>query len=155
MFKRSIAKLAAFLLAHVELEAPERDRLFVCVVDLLKQKSFSNEERQMLTATFLDRLGSLPLHATIMVDNAGGVVVNGRSLNLERATQLKQAAVAMQRNAARNLVRETVTFLAIKDGVHKNINPEMGLFAKGALWFLQQEDELYALLAEGGSDDDE
>lgn len=155
MLQKAAAILAVYLLQKVKLEAPERDQLFTALVESAKQKMLSTEERQILTAMLLDRLGALPLHATITVDNTGGVVVNGRSLSLERADQLKQAAVAMKLNAARNLVRETVTFLAIKDGVYKNVNPEMGLFAKAALWFSQEEDTLYDLLAHEGFDDDE
>ena len=155
MLRRLAAALAVYLLRRVNLEAPQRDLLFTTVIDLLKNKSLSNEERQMLTAMMLDRLGALPLHAKISVDKAGRVFVNGRSLDIEAADRLKQAAVAMQNNAARNLVREAVTFMAIVDGVHKNISPDMGLFAKAALWFLQEEDTLYTLLAAEGIGDDE
>lgn len=155
MIGRLAAKLAVYLLRHATLGQPEHDILFTGVIDLSKDKLLTNEERQILTAMLLDRLGALPLHAKIKVDGTGKVSVNGRSLDIETADRLRQAAVAMQNNAARNLVRETVTFLAIIDGVHKNVSPEMGLFAKAALWFLQEENELYATLAQGGLVDDE
>lgn len=155
MIRRYAAKLAVFLLRHVTLHATEREVLFALVVDLAKNKLLSNEERQMLTAMLLDKLGALPLHAKLKVDETGKVFVNGRSLDIETADRLKQAAVAMQTNAARNLVKEAVTFMAIVDGVHKNISPDMGLFAKAALWWLQEEDTLYAMLAQDGLADDE
>lgn len=147
MLKRWTTRLAVFLLRHVELTETDRTKLFYVVVDLCKNKSLNIEERQMLTAMLLDKLGALPLHAKIKMDKTGAVIVNGRPLNFEQAERLKQAATAMQNNAARNLVRESVAFMAIVDGVHKNISPEMGLFAKAALWWLQEEDALYALLA--------
>lgn len=155
MVARIAARLAAYLLRHATLREQERGALFAEVIDLCKKKLLTNEERQMLTAMLLDRLGALPLHAKINVDKTGRVFVNGRSLDAEGAGRLKQAAVAMQHNAARNLVREAVTFMAILDGVHKNVSPEMGLFAKAALWFLQEEDTLYTLLAAEGTADDE
>lgn len=155
MVARLAAKLAAYLLRNGTIQGEEREQLFSTVIDLCKNKSLSNEERQILTTMLLDRLGALPLHARIVVDKAGRVFVNGRSLSIEEADRLKQAAVAMQNNGARNLVREAVTFMAIVDGVHKNVSPDMGLFAKAALWFLQEEDTLYALLAAEGIGDDE
>lgn len=154
MMGKLAAKLAMYLLRHATLQAPEREVLFTEVIDLCKNKLLTNEERQMLTAMLLDRLGALPLHAKIRVDGTGKVSVNGRSLDIETADRLKQAAVAMQNNAARNLVRETVAFMAIVDGVHKNVSPDMGLFAKAALWFLQEENELYATLSQGYQDDE-
>lgn len=154
MLKRCIARVSAFLLRHTELPEYERNLLFVEMVDLFKKKSLSIEERQMLTVLLLDKLGSLPLHAKIMVDKTGMVVVNGRSLGPERSTQLREAASAMRRNAARNLVRETVLYLAIQDGTIKSINPEMMLFAKAAVWFHQQEDELYAQLEQQELEDE-
>lgn len=155
MLRRFAAKVAAFLLKGGTLEAPEQQLLFSVAVDLFKNKLLSNEDRQMLTAMMLDKLGALPLHAKIRIDETGKVVVNGRPLEIGYAEQLKQAAVAMRRNAARKLVRDTVVYLAIIDGVHRNINPEMGLFAKAAIWFHQQEDELYEKLAAEGLDGDE
>lgn len=147
--------MAAFLLKGAKLQAPEQHLLFTVAIDLFKNKLLANEERQLLTAMLLDRLGALPLHAKIVIDGTGKVIVNGRSLDPDLTHQLKQAAVAMERNAARKLVRDTVVYMAILDGVHRNINPDMGLFAKAALWFHQQEDELYAKLAAEGLEDDE
>ncbi len=147
MWRRLATTWAVFLLRRVQLAPAQRDQLFSTVIDLSKNKLLSVEERQMLTAMLLDRLGALPLHAKITVDKTGRVVVNGRSLDPDSSTRLRQAAAQMQRNPARNLVRDTVTYLAIVDGVHKNINPEMGLFSKAALWFLQEENELYQKLA--------
>lgn len=176
MFRRLTTKLAVYLLGNTKLEQKERivlfsaitslfkegyvtkmerDQYFGTLLDLAKNKLLSNEEKQILTAFLLDKLGALPLHARITVDGTGKVFVQGRSLDIEAADRLKQAAVAMQNNAARNLVREAVTFMAIVDGVHKNITPEMGLFAKAALWFLQEEDDLYKRLAADGIEDDE
>lgn len=154
MVRRLAAKLAAYLLKGTKLEAPEQHLLFTTSIDLFKNKLLTNEERQMLTAMLLDRLGALPLHAKIIVDGTGKVIVNGRSLEPDFAHQLKQAAVAMERNAARKLVRDTVVYMAILDGVHRNINPEMGLFAKAAIWFHQQEDELYKKLAAEGLEEE-
>lgn len=106
----------------------------------------------MLTAAMLDRLGALPLHARIKIDETGKVIVGGKTLNLETAQRLRETAKAQLKNFARKFVGEQVTFMAIHKGVHENASPEQGLFAKAALWVRQEEDELYQMLA--GSEDE-
>lgn len=155
MWKKWTVYIVIFLLRHAQLAQPERTLLFNTVIDLSKTKSLDMEERQILTAMLLEKLGALPLHAKIRVDKTGRVVVNGRSLDLDAATRLQQAAASMQTNAARSLVRETVTFMAVMEGVHKAHVPDQMLFSKAALWFLQEEDALYAELAQTGLETDE
>lgn len=117
-------------------------------VHWLRAASIDNECRQILTAALLDKLGALPIHAKISVDESGSVLVDGKKLTLDRAQQLNQSAVTALSSVARKFVRETVTFLAVKQGVHENMSPEQGLFAKAALWFMQEEDNLYRILAQ-------
>ncbi len=116
---------------------------------MLRGASIDNECRQILTAAVLNKLGALPIHAKISVDEDGSILVDGRRVTLERAQQLNQGAKAALDSVARKFVRETVAFLAVKQGVHENTSPEQGLFAKAALWFMQEEDKLYLLLAQG------
>lgn len=116
-------------------------------VDLLKTAALSNEERQLLTATLLTRLGALPIRARITIDEAGMITVDGQPIQKEKAERLRKAARSLLKNFARNFVQDTVKFLAIKEGVHQNINPEQGLFAKSALWNHQEEHLLYLALA--------
>lgn len=120
--------------------------------ELLKDAELSMEDRQMLTAVLLDRLGALPLRARIQVVD-GRVLVDGKSVDAERAQRLHDSSKAMLDNFARRFVRETVEFLAVKKGVHEYVNPEQGLFARAALWHFQEEDILYRKLA--GLEDDE
>lgn len=110
---------------------------------LLKSSHLSNEERQLLTSALLDKLGALPLHATIVVDEAGQFFVNGKQLDLDTARKLRESARSMMNNFARRFVREQVKYMAINIGVHQNTSPDQGLFAKTALYNFQEEDELY------------
>lgn len=114
---------------------------------MLKSSRIGNEERQLLTAALLDKLGALPLRARIVVDDAGQVFIDGKQLTLEAAKKMHDASKAMLNNFARRFVREQVTYMAIQMGVHQNISPEQGLYAKAALWFFQEEDELYRRFA--------
>lgn len=122
--------------------------------DMLKDAQLSNEDRQLLTTAILQRLGALPLRARITVDETGVMFLDGRKLNPERAQQLHESSKVMLGNVARRFVRESVNFLAVKQGVHEYTTPEQGLFAKAALWHAQEEDKLYAKMAgvEDGED---
>lgn len=121
---------------------------------LLMGARLSNEDRQLLTTAVLDRLGALPLHATITIDETGTCFVKGRPLNLETARRLKESSTALLKNYARKLVREQVRYLAISMGVHENLTPEQGLFAKAVLWVMQEEDKLYLSLAQHEEEED-
>lgn len=117
------------------------------VLFVLRSRRFTNEQRQIFTASLLDRIGALPLRARIRVDETGKVFVGGKPLNLDTAKTLRETAKAMLRNYARRQVREQVLFMAVHKGVFENESPEQGLFAKAALWFAQEEDKLYLELA--------
>lgn len=123
------------------------------VVWLLRNGRLSNENRQLLTAELLDRLGALPLHASIRIDELGNWFVRGRPLTLERAHKLHQGAKAMLKNYTRTFVQEQVRFMAIQKGVHENVSPEQGLFAKAALWAMQEEQALYLSLGQDEPED--
>lgn len=129
-------------------KAPQTSKQIVLqVAELLKSTDITNEDRQLLTSLVLIRLGVLPLRASITLDGAQQIFVNGKRPELDVAKQLRESSKSMLNNFARKFVRETVTFLAIKQGVHENLSPEQGLFAKAALWALQEEDTLYLTLA--------
>lgn len=102
----------------------------------------------------LDRLGALPVRATITFDETGKCLVRGKELPFEKARLLKLGAQQMLRNYARRFVQENMQFLAIKQGVHQNLSPEQGLFAKAILWQHQEEQELYERLAQDGTDEE-
>jgi len=126
---------------------PETRRTAQVVADMLRSDDLSMEDRQLLTTVLLDRLGALPLHARITIGENGVFLFDGKRIDPERARHLQESSKAMLTNFARRFVRESVTFLAVKHGVHDYTTPEQGLFAKAALWFYQEEDTLYRKLA--------
>lgn len=110
---------------------------------MLKSAALDNQQRQLLTTCLLDRLGALPLRAKITVDEVHRVFIDGKPLTLETARLMHEGSRAMQNNFARRIVREQLTFMAVTKGVHENTSPEQGLFAKAALWVIQEENKLY------------
>lgn len=120
------------------------------VIWCLKSIRLSNEDKQLLTGALLDKLGALPLRARIVIDESGQFFIDGKQIDLETSRRLHETSRTMLSNFARRFVREQVTFMAVHKGVHENTSPEQGLFAKAALWFLQEEDELYSKFAQLG-----
>lgn len=117
------------------------------VIRLLKNARLSNQDKQLLTASLLTQLGALPLHDRVVVDDLNRIFIDGKPLTLEAARTLHESSKILLNNFARKVVREQVTFMAIHKGIHENVSPEQGLFAKAALWFLQEEDKLYRKFA--------
>lgn len=116
-------------------------------VRLLREQTITPQERQLLTAALLDKLGALPIRARISVDSTGRILVDNKALTAATAVRLRRSARSLLTNFARTFVQDTVAFLAIKQGVHQNTSPEQGLFAKAILWQHHEEQELYRLLA--------
>lgn len=118
------------------------------VIFLLENSRLSNESRQLLTASMIDRLGALPMRARIVIDETGKCFVDGKALTLETAQRMRESSRSMRNNFARKFVRDQVKWMALQKGVYENMTPEQGLFAKAALWVMQEEDELYASLGQ-------
>lgn len=113
----------------------------------LKTARIGNEERQLLTSAVLDKIHALPLRARVVIDEVGKIYVDGKPANFEQTLALRDGAKVMMGNYALKFVREQVRFLAVENGVHQNLTPDQGLFAKAALYNIQEEDKLYRLLA--------
>lgn len=115
---------------------------------LMRHARLTNENRQLLTASMLDRLGAVPLRARITIDETGRCFVDGKPLNLETAKRMREGARSLKHNFARKFVGEQVTWMAVHMGIHENLTPEQGLFAKAALWVRAEEDKLYDALGQ-------
>lgn len=117
---------------------------------LLRNEKLSIEDRNLLTTALLDKLGAIPVRARITIDETGRCLVDGKELTVEKSNRLLASARALKRNFAYKLIQETVTFLAIKQGVHYNTSPEQGLFAKAILWQQVEEQQLLDKLVTNG-----
>lgn len=114
---------------------------------LLKDETISLEDRMLLTAAVLEKLGAIPTRARITADAAGKILVDGKGLTVEKATRLRRSARTLLNNFARNFVQNTVEFMAVKEAIHNNVNSEQALFAKAIFWQHDEERKLYEWLA--------
>lgn len=129
-------------------------------VKLLADEKLSIEDRNLLTTTLLAKLGAVPVRARIQLeeDARGNIVrllVDGAPMDPRRAARIGMSARTAQRNLAIKFVRETIDFMAIKQGVHFNLTPEQGLFAKAILWQHEEEKKLLEALAGGAADEED
>ena len=105
---------------------------------LLTKGNLSVEDATLLTGTILDKLGALPFHEVIGVNDQNELVVNGRPLDFEQVKRLRESANVALENQALAFIREQVAFTAVTNGVHKAETPVQMLFARAALWYHQQ-----------------
>lgn len=116
-------------------------------VQLLKNASLTIEERLLLTAALLDKLGAIPTRARIAADATGRILIDGQAMSVEKATRLRSSARSLLKNFARNFVQNTIEFMAVKEAIHNNTSSEQALFAKAIFWQHHEEQELYLALA--------
>lgn len=119
---------------------------------LLKHSTLSLENKALLITCVLDRLAAVRLHGIISVNETGQLLVNGRSLELEKARILHESAKAALKSPALKIIREQVVYEAFSYGTYDAQNIEQMFFSKAALWWGQQEDKFLKLLA--GNDED-
>ena len=119
---------------------------------LLKNSRISIEDRLLCTNSLISKLQALPTHDIIAVDPSGNIRVNGRELDREGARKLREGSLSILQSSTRELVRQQVVFRAINLALHNGDTPEKMIFGRAAIWWSQQEDELYELLAGQGGE---
>jgi hypothetical protein len=113
----------------------------------LRKYPFSQKERVSLLNELVSTTGALPLHATITED--GGVIsIKGVPLTGEYAVKVRENASAALHNVALQAVDEQTLYLAVSQGIHMSQNFDQTLFAKAAVWVVEQRKRLLEALAQ-------
>ncbi len=118
------------------------------LVKILLNKSLTYTQRNELSNIILDNLDALPIRGIINVNDEGEILINGRSLDLEKAIQIREASRVALENKALQIVTEQVIYTAIVNGINKAITPEQMTFNKAAVWFGQEQEKLLKILAQ-------
>lgn len=124
------------------------NRFAIRLVKFLMSRDLTVEERNSLVINILDNLDVLPIHGIIDYNSEGELLLSGRSLDIEKVTQLREASRTALNNVALKLVSDEVLFTAITQGVHKVENPLQMLFYRAAIWYSQQQQEFLKKLAQ-------
>jgi len=118
------------------------------VIWLMRNTKFSTENRVMCTNALLDNLHAIPSHDIVNVVSGGRIFLNGKPVDDDKTSQVRNQAKDLLEHPLRQLVREEVSFRAVKLGVHKANDLNEMFFSKAAIWQAQQEDEIYEQLAQ-------
>lgn len=126
------------------------NKLFVKIIlRLLKSKKITGENKSLVLNALLENIGTLPISRAIGYDNLGGLLIQGKKIDLEKLGYIRESLMAYRDNQARKLIREQLKMLAIEYGVHNGLNVETILFSKAMLYNIQEEEKLLQeLLAE-------
>lgn len=116
---------------------------------VLNHKRLSETNKALLTSALLNNLMAIPLTEIITFDTNGTVNIEGKTLSLEQARAFTDSARALKDSIARRIIRDQLTFEAIKMGVHKGMTPDMILFSKAALWVMEEEERLLSTVLDG------
>ena len=111
------------------------------VIKQLKKANLSMEDRTAIVTVLLDKLQALPLQNSIVVGN-GSIIINGKELDTEQMINFTESCNALKDNYARKIIHEQIRYLAINLGIHNCLSLDTLMFAKAALWNLQNEQEL-------------
>ncbi len=111
------------------------------LITQLKKADLSLEDRTALTTALLKKLNALPLHSTIILTQQG-IMLNGKMLDTEQTINFKESCRQLQDNFAYKVIHEQTRYLAIKLGINIAVSLDTLMFAKAAIWILEQKDEL-------------
>lgn len=114
----------------------------------LKKSDLSLEDRNKIITNIMGSLDALPIYGIIDVNEDGEVLVSGRSLDLEKAKQIRESASLALDNIALKIVNEQVLFTAVTGGMHNATLPEHLYFYRAAIWFGQQLERQLKILAQ-------
>ena len=121
-------------------------------VALLRRARLSIQDRSLLTVVLLDKLGMIPASDIIKIDQVAGLKIGGKPISVEEAATLRASARKVLAEPAWKIVHDQITFEAIKLGIHKASTPEEVYFSKVALWWKQQELELFSAFGQSEED---
>lgn len=90
----------------------------------------------------MESINALPIKDVITFGPQGIILVNDRPLTKEQLILLKNGADALEKNWTYKLIKEQVTYQAIKMGLHQSISLDATFVAKAAIWVQQEERKL-------------
>ncbi len=124
-------------------------KLFTKIIDkYLSNPNLPIEDRNILIKHIMVDLKNVPLSSIITTNEAGEVLLNGSSLDIEKAKQLREAARIAVDNIALKVVTHEVLYTAVVGGLHKATSPEDLYFYRAAIWFGQQLEAQLKILAQ-------
>lgn len=120
----------------------------------LSKSDLSLEQRNNIIKHILGSLQTLPISGIITTNTDGEILISGRSLDIEKAVELREAAKVVLSNKAFKLVNREVLYVAVVGGLHKSKSDIDLYFYKAAIWFGQQFEIQLRILAQQAEESD-
>lgn len=121
--------------------------MIVWLVGWLLTFKLSAEDKNKIVIHILDNLQAKQLGAIIDTNEDGELTISGKTVDIEKASQLRAHARSGLENKALNLIREQVVYETFTGAATKAITGEDLLFYRAALWYGQQVEKHLKLLA--------
>lgn len=109
----------------------------------LKRSKLSTADRTALIGAIMNKLVVPPIKDIIREDGMS-ITIGGRELEGQDMVDFKLSLVALTENPARKVLRDQLSYEAVKIGIHSSKTVDELMFAKAVLWVLEQEELLIA-----------
>jgi len=95
----------------------------------------------------LNKLVVLPI-GDIILFTENGLNIGGKDLDQEQLLNFKDGCSVLKENFARKVIHEQIRYKATEMGIHKSQSLDELMFAKAALWVLNEYEILIHKLSE-------
>lgn len=113
----------------------------------LRSKRLSGEDKIRVTTALLDNVRAVPIRSVIRFDTDGRLIVNDKPVSIEHIVPFVEGCQSLRDSVQRKLIRDQILYKANEIGLHDGLTTEMIMFAKAAIWVVQEEDRLIEELA--------
>lgn len=107
----------------------------------LSKATLSTEDRVALTNAIMDKLVILPIRKSFVISD-DGIIINGKTLDQEQALNFRETCIALKDNYARKVMNEQIRYQAVHLGMNMAVSIDTLMFAKAALWIIEEEEKL-------------
>lgn len=128
-------------------ENPKMKLLVKLTTWLLKHKKLDKVSKLALLNAMIVSVNALPIKKIIDFDPDGTIKIEGKYLDVDKSRQIRESAISLKDNQARQLIRDQIARAAIEVGVYNSQNFEQLFFSKAVFWIIQQEEDILSKIA--------
>lgn len=117
------------------------------LIKQLEKANLPTEDRIALTTAVTQKLNAPPI-GELITFTEGGLMINGKQLNLDDLLAFREACSVLKDNYARKVISEQIRFKAIEYGIDKAQSIDTLQFAKACIWVMNEHEILIHRLSE-------
>lgn len=105
-------------------------------LDYLEENDLTQKEHLRLLGILSKNLNVFPLDNVLKATHDGGVLANGKKLNMDEVIKFRIGISNLRDNWAFQLLGDQILYESIKWGVHNGDTTEKMMFSKSAIYFI-------------------